>query len=269
MATNKKTVLLRDALTCSLCLNEMTKSRLLPCHHGYCLNCLQKYSDSSVKDNKLTCPVCRAECTVPEGGVQHFSPNIFIQSLREALDGDSKDEESDDKEVATDSIYKCASDDCEDLAVYFCTAGCGYMCLTCEGYHGKMRLSHIIMEAKEGGSKSKQLPFCTRHPNHIVELYCDDCSVPCCATCVVVYHQTHKCCELTIKEKPFRTTVGNALAEIELCLKKTTDAITSTERQEKQMMTDVDIMIEMTTDTCKKLRQKITDKEEDMKKQTM
>ena len=269
--TNKKTVLLRELLTCSLCLEEMTKSRLLPCHHGYCLNCLQKYFDSSAKDNKLSCPVCRVESTVPEGGVQHFSPNIFIHSLREALDGDSEDEERDKKEVATDSIYKCDSDDCKDLAVYFCTAGCGYMCLTCVGYHGKMRLSrnHIIIEAREGGSKSKQLPFCTRHPNHIVELYCDDCSVPCCATCVVLYHQTHKCCELASKESTFRTKVEHVLVDIDKCLEKTKNAMTSTDEWEKQMEADVDELVKMTADTFTNLRQQLTTKEESIHQQIM
>ena len=267
MATNhanKKTVLLRDLLTCSLCLEEMTKSRLLPCHHGYCLNCLQKYSDSSMKDNKLSCPVCRAECTVPEGGVQHFSPNIFIHSLREALDGESEDEESGENEVPTESNTKCDTDDCKDFAVYFCTAGCGYMCLICEVYHSRMKLfrNHRKIDASEVGTKSKQLPFCTRHPNHIVELYCDDCSVPCCATCVVLCHQTHKCCELTTKESTFRANVEGVLVKIDNVSKKTTDAVNSTDQYEKQMETDVDQLIGMTADTFTKLRKQLTHEEE-------
>ena len=127
-AVNKPLV---KELHCSLCLEEMIESRLLPCHHGLCLNCLEKYVDSSMKDNKLTCPVCRAKCTVPEGGVQHISQNrpTFIHSLRGALESD----------VET--------------------------------------------------SETEQLPFCTRHPNQMMEWYCDQCSLPCCATCVALYHR--------------------------------------------------------------------------------
>ena len=270
MTSSKQTTMLRELLTCSLCLEEMTKSRLLPCHHGYCLSCLQKHADSSMKDNKFTCPVCRAECTVPEGGVQHFSPNIFIHSLREALDSDAETTETDEKEVPPGSST-CDSDDCKEIAVYFCTAGCGFLCTKCEAYHGKIRISrnHIIIDAKDGGNKSKQLPFCTRHPNHMVELYCDRCSLPCCATCVVLYHQSHKCCELTTKEISFKTKVEDVLVKIDQYLEVTEAAITSTEQQEKQMETDVDDLITLNASTFNKLRKQLTDKEQSINKNIM
>ena len=269
-----KEPLVEELLICSLCLEEMIQSRLLPCHHGFCLNCLEKYVDSSTKHNKLTCPVCRAECTVPEGGVQHFSPNIFINSLREALEKDDNANsatglESKYKNIGSRS--KCSTDDCNMMIESLCTEGCGYLCLQCKEYHNKMKISrnHKLLNCIDEDSETLNIPYCTRHRNHIVELYCDDCSVPCCDTCVVLFHKTHNCCELKDKEDSFRIDVVECIGDIDKYLEVTNGAMTFTERHEKQMEMDIDELIELTAETFNVLRQQLTDKENSITREIM
>ena len=86
-----------DQLTCSVCLDQYTNPKTLPCHHSFCLECIRVYSTTASKnkgkiqskctllkkhnplkfsfqDSKyyITCPTCRVDHLIPQGGVANF-----------------------------------------------------------------------------------------------------------------------------------------------------------------------------------------------------
>lgn len=50
--------------------------KLLPCHHSFCLPCLESYADSVHRN--LKCPECRAEHSIPYEGVKNFQTNYTL-----------------------------------------------------------------------------------------------------------------------------------------------------------------------------------------------
>ncbi|KAL3891830.1 hypothetical protein ACJMK2_004076 [Sinanodonta woodiana] len=59
----------KDGHGCSICLDEFTFPRQLPCLHSFCEHCLQDYIIANAGSNdaafeEFMCPICRA-VTVP------------------------------------------------------------------------------------------------------------------------------------------------------------------------------------------------------------
>lgn len=73
---------MEDLVTCSVCLENFTDPRALPCVHSYCKACLERLVDPQ---GKITCPQCRIEVEVPDGDVSNFNPNFFVNSLLEMM----------------------------------------------------------------------------------------------------------------------------------------------------------------------------------------
>ena len=65
-------------LTCPICYQLFDNPKYLPCHHSYCEQCLKKMQ----VQNKIICPECRKEATVPAaGGVKDLPNNFFINRI--------------------------------------------------------------------------------------------------------------------------------------------------------------------------------------------
>ena len=60
-----------NAKECSICISELINSRLLPCTHSFCLDCLDRYCRSLDKlpGDNMTCPECRTLFQIPNNGV--------------------------------------------------------------------------------------------------------------------------------------------------------------------------------------------------------
>ena len=84
MAKEKALEKLEELLKCSVCLDDYTDPRLLPCSHIYCRQCLTKVVDRE-PDGRLviSCPICREVIPVPSGGVAGFQSAYRINSLFE------------------------------------------------------------------------------------------------------------------------------------------------------------------------------------------
>ena len=66
-----------DITECSVCFEEYTDPKILPCIHTLCLNCLKTLN----KGRRITCPMCNAKHKVPERGVQAFPENQHVVQL--------------------------------------------------------------------------------------------------------------------------------------------------------------------------------------------
>lgn len=79
-----------DMLRCSVCLNNFTDPRALPCLHTYCLNCLVQLANFA-NGKVLKCPICKEAHQIPTNGAQGFRKDFRINNL---LDMNKKDEKS-------------------------------------------------------------------------------------------------------------------------------------------------------------------------------
>lgn len=73
---------LQELVTCSVCLEDFTDPRALPCVHSYCKACLDRLM---TPQGKITCPQCRIEVEVPDSDVSKLSPNFVMNSLLEMV----------------------------------------------------------------------------------------------------------------------------------------------------------------------------------------
>jgi len=66
-----------DYLTCSICFNEFTTPKALPCLHTFCLDCVRDYVATRNFEavGKFPCPMCNNEVTIPPKGV---NGNLFL-----------------------------------------------------------------------------------------------------------------------------------------------------------------------------------------------
>ena len=58
-----------QVLECSVCYEQMTKPKVLPCQHTFCLDCLTKMADIAAK--KISCAICRSLHDLPSISIEH------------------------------------------------------------------------------------------------------------------------------------------------------------------------------------------------------
>ncbi|XP_050388924.1 tripartite motif-containing protein 2-like [Patella vulgata] len=68
-----------DTHSCSICLEDFTKPKILPCFHTFCEHCIDDHIKTHSHLNKFNCPNCRTEIQEPDGGASGFSTNFYIQ----------------------------------------------------------------------------------------------------------------------------------------------------------------------------------------------
>ena len=78
---------LEDLLECPLCLEKFRKQRILPCGHTFCEECLNEHASTTIRSGgRFSCPNCREEIILPEGGVERFPYNFTINKLHDMLE---------------------------------------------------------------------------------------------------------------------------------------------------------------------------------------
>ncbi|XP_038056810.1 tripartite motif-containing protein 3-like [Patiria miniata] len=69
-------------LECPICCCLFKDPKMLDCLHSFCLKCLDEMmSRQKPEAEKITCPVCRRETQVPDGGLQSLASSFFLSSL--------------------------------------------------------------------------------------------------------------------------------------------------------------------------------------------
>jgi len=72
---------LADVTECSICTEEFTDPRVLPCIHTFCLKCLLNYGKDRQPGDRVPCPLCREEFTIPENGLSGTKKNFLMEKL--------------------------------------------------------------------------------------------------------------------------------------------------------------------------------------------
>ncbi|XP_025082888.1 uncharacterized protein LOC112557321 [Pomacea canaliculata] len=125
-------------MTCAICREVFTSPRFLPCHHTFCLECLEQLAN--VHGNTIPCPTCRARATVPPGGVRALQVNFYFTD--EALEQARSDE----------THLKCPVHTKEHV-LFYCAQCDQAICLRCKltKHDG-----HVTEDLSEAASRSKQ-----------------------------------------------------------------------------------------------------------------
>ena len=84
MASLRKQV--KEVVTCPISLDDLKDPRSLPCLHSFCFQCLQRHYEDMNPGDDVSCPVCRSEFQIPQGGLNSLPRNFFLQNLIEAKD---------------------------------------------------------------------------------------------------------------------------------------------------------------------------------------
>eukprot|EP00058_Branchiostoma_floridae_P018627 XP_002604116.1 hypothetical protein BRAFLDRAFT_71596 [Branchiostoma floridae] len=71
-----------EELSCSICLELFTRSKVLPCQHTFCQNCLQ---DHAGRGGAFQCPICRRQVRLPTQGVAGLPDNLMAANMCEKL----------------------------------------------------------------------------------------------------------------------------------------------------------------------------------------
>ena len=118
----------REFLQCALCIDRLQKPKVLPCQHTFCVACLELWVAKN--NNQLSCPVCRNEYQLPDGGVNGLPDNFFVNSIIDFIGR---------KRQVSATALTCHG--CENEASYYCQNCEEELCFDCAGAHRRLRLT--------------------------------------------------------------------------------------------------------------------------------
>jgi len=72
---------LDDMTECSVCKEVFTDPRGLPCIHTFCVDCLLNCGKDRQPGDRMPCPLCRKEFTIPSDGLSGTQKNFFMKKL--------------------------------------------------------------------------------------------------------------------------------------------------------------------------------------------
>ena len=174
-------------LTCPICYQLFSSPKYLPCHHSYCEQCLEKMQ----VQNKIICPECRNEATVPAGGVKDLPNNFFINRMVDELVLKRK--------VEGEEEVKCDECDEDEPVVAYCPDCNMFFCQICNELHKRSKRfrGHGIVPLTELRSNKSipseakiRIPLCKEHDEQL-KYYCETCEQLVCMYCTVKEHNGH------------------------------------------------------------------------------
>ena len=206
---------LEREITCGICQEHYTEPKVLPCLHYYCKKCVLRLALRTGTGKPFSCPECRSEATLPEGGVDKLKTAFFVNRLKTTVST---------MERAHGKVeVKCElCSDSGDKAEAFCRQCAMFICKNCIEHHKKLKilLTHEVAsleDLKQGRAKPivvKEDPASVKCPDHDEPLvvYCFDCDTLICRDCTMKDHRDHN---FEFCKKAAATTKSNLLEKLE------------------------------------------------------
>ena len=180
-------------ITCAICQEHYTEPKVLPCLHYYCKKCVLKLALRTASNKPFSCPECRKETTLPEGGVDELKTAFFINRFKSNY-------------YALERVHgkvevKCEGCiNCDDKAEAFCRQCATFICTQSINSHQKLKVfaSHEVASledlklgrAREIAVKEPPTKKCDPHEEPL-SVFCFDCSSLICLYCTVKSHRDH------------------------------------------------------------------------------
>lgn len=199
---------LQDITECCICSETLRDSRVLPCIHTFCLDCLKKiHSSSTNPGNKLPCPICRSEFDIPLKGMHKLPKNYFIERVIEMTNTTKPGITVHREGTLCDACLEDnAESDTSDIppATMQCVECRQNLCHECCRHHKKNKLTKThrtvalgeqVEDTPESEHRIKS-GVCETHPGKPLEIYCSTCETVACLKCYFEAHESHKCAEI-------------------------------------------------------------------------
>jgi len=235
MATSPTSVA-TDWTTCSICLEVFDNPKSLPCIHGFCLKCLERYFKDNSPGDKVPCPLCRKRFKIPLDGLEGLQHHFFIQHLVDARNAASKAA----GEVPCQACLEESEGNGGELpaASMYCIDCSESLCEKCSRPHRRSMMKggahHLRPLRPELEHELIQLrgSYCDKHKDEHVKLYCHDCNKNICVLCFAVKHRNHNSGEIPEVAGSFRPRIEEDDEEI-------LSAISDVRQQSEQMKQNV------------------------------
>ena len=184
---------LEKEVTCGICQEHYTDPKILPCLHYYCKQCILRLALRTGKNKPFSCPECRKDTTLPEGGVEELKSAFFINCLKSMY---AKHKKALSKQVQCEMCTNT-----EALADAFCRQCDKFACKNCVQLHSVMKLlfdGHEIVpidqlqrvKAEELVPKNPKPSKCQVHGKSL-KIFCFGCNKLICRDCTVKDHKDH------------------------------------------------------------------------------
>ena len=176
-------------LECSICQEQFSDPRVLPCQHTFCLLCLEKLIKHQRTKASIPYPICRATYHLLTAGIHGLPKNIFAGNLIDIVGqgGINIKRQTSLRVNNTGSIQFCPldTDECSQPATVHCDVCDIYMCERCELSHkiSKFAKKHKTMIIRHATTRQNQ-PFCPKHTSKLLNVFCEDCNLILCYICV-------------------------------------------------------------------------------------
>ena len=254
---------LEREITCGICQEHYTDPKILPCLHYYCKQCVLRLALRTGTGKPFSCPECRCEATLPEGGVDELKTAFFVNRLKTTV---STIERTHGKVEVKCELCEGSSGN----AKAFCRQCARFICRECVNLHKRIATfkSHEVAsldDLKHGRAqpilvKEPPIKKCLDHEEPLT-IYCYDCDVLICRDCTVKDHREHNF-EFTKKAAPDEK--GKLLLEIKPLKDfhvKLTNAVEHVQTTKLEVETQKDSTVNIIKTSFKELRN-ILDKRE-------
>jgi len=200
-----------DWTTCSICLEVFENPKSLPCIHGFCLKCLERYFKDNSPGDEVHCPLCRKLFQIPSDGLDSLQHHFFIQHLVDARNACSKSS----GEVACEVCLEENEESSEDIptASVYCIDCEQKLCERCSKPHkrwagGAHQLKPLGAELEHELIQLRR-SYCETHKDEQVKLYCHDCNENICLLCFAFKHKNHNSSEIPDLTGTFRSRIDD------------------------------------------------------------
>ena len=184
---------LEKEVTCAVCQEHYTDPKILPCLHYYCKQCILRLALRTGKNKPFSCPECRKDTTLPEGGVEELKSAFFINRLKSMY--------VKHKKALSKQAHCEICTNPQALAEAFCQKCDKFACKSCVHVHSVMKAAfdgHKIVsidqllkiKAEELVPKNQAHSKCEIH-SELLKIYCFDCNKLICRDCTVKDHKDH------------------------------------------------------------------------------
>ena len=184
---------LEKEVTCAVCQEHYTDPKILPCLHYYCKQCILRLALRTGKNKPFSCPECRKDTTLPEGGVEELKSAFFINRLKSMY--------VKHKKALSKQAHCEICTNPQALAEAFCQRCDKFACKSCVHMHSVMKAAfdgHKIVsidqllkiKAEELVPKNPAHSKCEVH-GELLKIYCFDCNKLICRDCTVKDHRDH------------------------------------------------------------------------------
>ena len=249
-------------LECPICQEQFSEPRVLPCQHTFCRHCLEKIREHQSTIESIPCPLCRATYHLTTNDIDDLPKNIFAANLIDIVrQGELKGQtRSGTTNAENRQLCTLDTDECSQPATVYCDVCDVNMCEQCELFHKKSKFTrkHQTMAV----TKRHKQPYCSKHTPEQLDIFCEDCSLMICSSCVFTAHKDHKYRELGEKMEDFSVQLDHVLTQTDQSLKAIHKAIKVTQKQAVKVKADVTKIKKQTSAAYRAIQRYVEEQEE-------